>query len=273
MFGVTETVFALVVAQGLTTLAVGCAAAVVLRRFPAAAPVPLGEDRRLFRRFVLQSSAGSVLSPMRGLLGTMLLGGVAGPQQVAFLRVAQTPESAFASLTAPARLILLTEQTDDVERGRVDRAYRTLRNYVAGAGILLLVTVPALGLAMPWLLEVVFGDQAAPAADAARIFLVVAAIHVVCGWAKSFPVSIGRPELRLLAQGAEIAVLVPALLVLGSRYGATGAAVAFLLAAVAFAGVWSVLLVRLVRGRRSAAVPEAQTAAAAAAPRSRVSPT
>jgi O-antigen/teichoic acid export membrane protein len=113
----------------------------------------------------------------------------------------------------------------------------------------MVVVVPPLVWLMPTLVRLVYGDAAAPAADAARIFVFVAALQVVWSWAKSFPVSIGRPELRLLAQGTEIVVLVPALLVLGAAYGATGAAAAFLVAAGAFASIWIVLLFRLRRDR------------------------
>ena len=54
--------------------------------------------------------------------------------------------------------------------------------------------------------------------------LLAAVVQLVFGWTKSFPVSIGRPGLRTAAQVVEIVVLVPAVLVLGSLYGATGAA-------------------------------------------------
>src|SRR5205085_4873466 len=253
--GVREAVAALLGAQVRATGAIGAAALVALRRFPHAEARPLGEDRLPFRRFVIQSSLGSVLSPMRGLLGTLLLGIVAGPRQVSYLRIGQTPESAFASLSSPVRMILLTEQTHHVEQGRSDRAYRMLRRYVTGATLLMAAIVPPLLWLMPHLLRIAYGSKAAPATDAARIILLVAAIQVIWGWAKSFPVSIGRPALRLVAQGTEIAVLIPSLLVLGSLYGATGAAGGFLVAACAFAGVWVVLLVRLRREPRAGAKP------------------
>ena len=54
--------------------------------------------------------------------------------------------------------------------------------------------------------------------------LVAAALRLVWGWTKSFPVSIGRPGLRVIVQAIEIAVFVPLLLVFASRWGATGAA-------------------------------------------------
>src|SRR5262245_12360357 len=53
-FGVLETVAALVVAQGIATIAIGAAGVATLRRFPAARAVPLGEDRRDFKRFVVR---------------------------------------------------------------------------------------------------------------------------------------------------------------------------------------------------------------------------
>ena len=60
--------------------------------------------------------------------------------------------------------------------------------------------------------------------DAARIILVAAAIQLVFGWAKSFPTTIGRPRLRILAHGIETIVLIPLVLVLGESNGVTGAA-------------------------------------------------
>jgi O-antigen/teichoic acid export membrane protein len=243
--GVLATVAALVVAQALATAAVGVAALIALRRFPAAAEQELGPDRREFKRFVIRSSAGTLLSPLRGLLGTLLLGVVTTTRQVAYFRVGQVTEGAFAALSSPVRMILLAEQTDDVESGRDARVYVTLRRYMLGAGALMLVVVPTLALLMPTLIRVVYGRAALPAVPAARLFLLVGAIQVILGWTKSFAVSIGRPEVRLLAQGAELLVLLPALLVLGAGFGATGAAAAFLVAAVVLAAVWAFLMPRL----------------------------
>ena len=245
LIGVLATVAALVVAQALATAAVCVAALIALRRFPAAEEQELGPDRREFKRFVIRSSAGTLLSPLRGLLGTLLLGVVTTPRQVAFFRIGQVSEGAFAALSSPVRMILLAEQTDDVESGRDERVYSTIRRYMVGAGALMLVVVPLLALLMPTLIRVVYGRAALPAVPAARLFLLVGAIQVILGWTKSFAVSIGRPELRLLAQGAELVVLLPVLLVLGAAFGATGAAAAFLVAAVVLAAVWTFLLPRL----------------------------
>ena len=70
------------------------------------------------------------------------------------------------------------------------------------------------------------------------------------GRAKSFPVSIGRPGLRLLTAGIETAILLPLVLVLGLEWGATGAAVALLVSSLAYALAWFVLYLRISRERQ-----------------------
>ena len=111
---------------------------------------------------------------------------------------------------------------------------------------------------MPWLVRVVLGTDYVPATDAARILLLAAALRLVLGWTKSFPVSIGKPGLRIVAHAVEIAVLLPLIVILGSRWGATGGAVAVLLATAAFAVAWAVLLFRLRREHRGARLSDAE---------------
>ena len=81
--------------------------------------------------------------------------------------------------------------------------------------------------------------------------LLAAALQLVWGWTKSFPVSIGRPGLRVIVQSIEIAVFVPLLLVFASRWGATGAAGAMLVSTVVFCAVWTGMLLRLAGSHRS----------------------
>ena len=256
-FGVTEAVVGVVVAQVAASAAVGVAASRTLRRFPGAEPEPLGRDAGPIRGFVARSSVGTGLTSVRTWLGTLLLGAVSTTAQAGYFRIAQAPHVAFATLSGPARLVLLTEQTRDFERGRVDLVYRSLRRYIAWTAALMAVALVPLWALMPTLVRLVFGAEALPAVDPARLILVAAAVQLVWGWTKSFPVSIGRPGLRILAQAVEIAVLVPTLFVLGDRYGATGAAGAVLIATGAFAAVWALLLVRL---RREAAAVGISTA-------------
>jgi O-antigen/teichoic acid export membrane protein len=183
-----------------------------------------------------------------GSIPTLLVGGVSSTAQAGYFRIAQTPLAAFASLSSPVRLILLTEQTRDFERGDSARFWGLLRRYVVATATLTAIVLPPLLLVMPALIRLVFGKQSAPAGDAARLMLVAAALQLVWGWTKSFPVSIGRPQLRIAAHCVELVVLVPLLVVFASEWGATGAAGAVLCSTCAFCAFWTVMLLRVRRG-------------------------
>src|SRR5262249_25563171 len=198
-------------------------------------------DRRDVRRFVLSSTVSSSLTSARGTLGTALMPVVAPIDQAAYFRNAQAPATGFAALSSPARLVLLTEQTRDFEAGLHDRMYSMLRRYIAGTTGLMLLAVPVLWLLMPWLMGLFYGPEFREhATTPARLVLVAAALQLIWGWTKSFPVSIGRPGLRIVAQSVEIAVFVPLLLVLASEWGATGGAAAMVASTAVFCGLWSV---------------------------------
>lgn len=229
---------AIVVAQAASSASVCALALAVFRRYPRVTGVPLGDDAGEIRNFAVQSTISSGLTSVRTSIPTVLIGVVASSNQVANFRAAQAPSTAFASLSAPARLVLLAEQTRDVEHGRIDRAYRLLRRYILATVALGIVITPVLWIAMPTLIRWVYKAKYVPAANAFRVMLLAAVVQLVFAWTKSFPVSIGKPGLRTVGQLVEIAVLVPAVLVLGDRYGATGAASGVLLGAVALGLFW-----------------------------------
>jgi O-antigen/teichoic acid export membrane protein len=244
-YGVVEALLAMVVAQLVATAVVSVVGHIALGRFPHAPPRPLGEDVPGIRSFVLQSSLATGVISLRTTLVPVLLGVVAGPTQVGLFRIAQTPQTGLAAASSPARLVLLTEQTRDWEGGRHVSVLDGIRKYTLGAGAIMLVAVPVFFLAMPWLVETVFGGEYAGAVDAARIILLAAAIQFAIGWTKSLPVTIGRPQLRILTHGLETLAVVPLVVALGAEWGATGAAVAVLVSTVVFAVAWAVVLARL----------------------------
>jgi O-antigen/teichoic acid export membrane protein len=259
-FGVTATFVALCAGQVLATATAGVAGLLALRRFPHAAPRALGDDRREIVSFVLQSSVATGVISLRGALAPVLLGVVAGTTQVGYYRVALAPQSGFSAASAPVRLVLLTEQTRDWEHGKPSSVFRSLRRYSLGAAAVAAVALPVFLLAMPWLVRVVFGSEYLPAVDAARIVLVAAAILLVLGWTKSLPTTIGRPRLRIVTHGLEAIVMLPLVVVLGDRWGVTGAAVAMLVSTLVFAAAWLVVLGRLraeVRAGRGVGAPTA----------------
>jgi|SRR5581483_7506633 len=246
-FGVTEAILGLVLGQAAASLCVGGAALAVFRRLPASPPEPLGEDRPEIVRFVVQSSIATGMVSLRGSIVPLLLGVVTTDKQVGYFRAAQAPQTGLAALSSPIRLIMLTEQTRDWEAGSRDTVFAGIRRFSIGAAVLMAVTVPPVYVFMPDLVRVFLGRDFVPASDAARLILLAGAIQLVIAWTKSFPVSIGRPGLRILTHGIETLVVIPLALVFGDHWGATGAAAAILIATCAFTAVWLAALVQIRR--------------------------
>jgi O-antigen/teichoic acid export membrane protein len=251
--GVSETIAAILVAQALATAAVTVVGVKAFRRFPAAPSESLAADSEGLRAFVLQSSAATGLLSVRTALAPLLLGVVAGPVQVGLFRIAQAPQAGYAALSSPVRMIMLTEQTRDWERGEIARVLLGVRRYTRVAAALTVAALLPLLLLMPNLVEIVFGAKYLGAVDAARLVLVAASIQLVLGWTKSFPVSIGRPNLRLITHGAETVVLIPLVVVFGREWGATGAALAVVVSTAVFAAVWAIVYARVSRSSLSLA--------------------
>ena len=246
-YGLTQTIAAIVVAQVLATAAVLGAGWAAFRRNPRVAAVPIGEERPEITRFVMQSTLATGVVALRGTLSPLLLGVVSSPNQVGYFRVAQAPQQGFAALSAPARLVLLTEQTRAWERGTRESVFAGVRRYSLGAAAAVLVAVPLLLWLAPDLVRLFFTSKNVGATDALRLIVVAGALQFVFGWTKSFPVSIGRPKLRIWAHGLETLVLIPLVVVLGSAWGATGAAGAVLASTVAFIAFWTALFLRIRR--------------------------
>jgi O-antigen/teichoic acid export membrane protein len=256
-YGIWQAVLGMLVAQALAIVGISWAGLAAFRRFPAARAEPLAEDRREIRDFVVQSSIATGVVSLRSTLAPLLLGLTASEAQVGDFRLAQTPQTTMASLSAPFRMILLAEQTRDWERGRHDVVFRGVRLYTLAALGLCLVALPPLMWAIPSLLRLLKPEWL-PATNPVRVMLIAAGVQLVVGWTKSFPVTIGRPGLRILAHGIESGVLIPLVVVLGGIWGATGASFGVLASSLAFALTWAFLYARIRlehRGPAPARVP------------------
>lgn len=252
-WGVTAAVVGVVLAQALTTASILGLGLWGLRRFPSARPVPLGEDRGPLVRFVAQSAAYTGLISVRTWVAPLTLGIVRSSRSVGLFRAAQMPQTGLAALSSPLRMILLSEQTRDWEHGRPQVVLAAIRRYVKGAAAIAAVAIVPLLLLLPWLVRVVLGARYLPAVPAARLIVVAGAIQLVLSWTKTFPVTIGRPGLRLVAHGVETAVMLPLIVVFGREWGVTGAGAAVLVSTVAFAVTWGAILLRLRGGGLSSA--------------------
>jgi O-antigen/teichoic acid export membrane protein len=244
-FGVAQAIGGVLVAQLLATASVAVAGRNAFARFPSAPARPLAEDRRAILSFVAQSSAATGVVSLRGGLAPLLLGAVTGTTQVGLFRVAQAPQTTFGALSSPARMVLLTEQTRDWERGHQAVVLRGVRRYSLVAFVLSLVVVPPLLVWVPDLIRLVNGARYLGATGAARLFVLTAAVQLVVGWSKSFAVTIGRPGLRIWTHGLEALVVLPLVVALGAEWGATGAAGGVLAGACVFAVAWAVIFLRM----------------------------
>ncbi len=244
-YGLVEAVVGVLVAQLVATASVGIVGRIAFRRFPVEPVRALGDDRKEILSFVVQSSAASGVLSLRGGLAPLLLGAVTSTTQVGLFKVAQAPQSGFQALSAPARMVLLTEQTREWERGRQAEVLKQVRRYSLAALAICVPTVPLLLVFIPTLIRWINGPDYVGAAGAARIFVITAAVQLVFGWTKSFPVTIGKPNLRLWTHALETAVVLPLVVVLGDVWGAAGAAGAILAGMCVFALVWAIVFLRI----------------------------
>ena len=259
--GLTATIAAIVAAQAVATAAIDVAGWIAYRRFPRAAAAPLGPERGDVLSFVGQSSVASAVTSLTTPLAILVLGRVASTTQVAWFRAALSPQAAFAALSSPARLILLTEQTRDWERGTRNAVFAGIRRYTLAGAALVLLALPFLLVFTPQLVRLLFSAKNQGAVDATRLVVVAGALRLVYGWTKSFPVSIGRPGLRIWTHGLEMLVLVPLTGILGAAWGATGAAGAVLASSAAYCAYWTLLYLRIRREPEPAAPPAEVVAA------------
>ena len=247
-WGVTAAVVGVVAAQAITTASILALGIWGLRRFPSVRPVPLGDDRRPLVRFVAQSAAYTGLISVRTWVAPLTLGIVRSSRSVGLFRAAQMPQTGLGGA-------LLAAADDPAQRADARLGARPPAGRARGDPALREGSIgdrcdrrsfPLL-LLLPWLVRVVLGARYLPAVPAARLIVVAGAIQLVLSWTKTFPVTIGRPGLRLVAHGVETVVMLPLIVVFGKEWGVTGAGAAVLVSTVAFAATWAAILVRLRR--------------------------
>ena len=221
--GVTEALVAIVIAQTISTIVIS----VVGARRAASVPGRAREGARRGRAgrsasFVLQSSIATGVISLRTTLIPLILGVVSGTTQVGLFRIATTPQTGLAAASSPARLVLLTEQTRDWEKGARSSVLAGVRSYSKWAGAIMVVAVPVFFVAMPWLVGSSSARSTTAPSTRRGSILLAAAIHFALGWTKSLPVTIGRPRLRIVTHGLETIVAIPLVARARCRMGRDG---------------------------------------------------
>src|SRR5262249_25311058 len=130
--GLNATLAAMVVAQVIATTAISAAGWASSRRFPQQASVSLADERRDILSFVGQSTAATAVISLTAPLSLLVLGRVSTTTEVTYFRAAMSPQQAFAVVSAPARLILLTQQTSDWQRSTRDAGTAGIQRHIRG---------------------------------------------------------------------------------------------------------------------------------------------
>jgi O-antigen/teichoic acid export membrane protein len=178
----------------------------------------------------------SALALRRGAV-SIVLGNAAGARAVGIFDVSMFPVSVADIASAPVKLSLLPEQARLAASGETEVLRQSVRWYTIVA---LAVGVPgavAGWFLLPWLIGTFYSDAFAAAVGPARVLLIAALISLVMGWAKIFPVAVGRPQARTLITLAELAALV-VLMVTLRGHGAMGAAISVTGAMAIGAAAW-----------------------------------
>jgi O-antigen/teichoic acid export membrane protein len=199
---------------------------------------------RLLLPFSVYSSLTTSVTTANAQLVPIILGRAAGTASVGIYSVALLPMTVAAVVSAPLRLTLFREQAKLAAEGKHAILRQSIRGYTA-IGLVLGIPSAVVGwFALPWLLRTMYSDDFASATEAARVLLVGAVAHLAIGWAKTLPAAIGRPRVRALVSGGELALTV-ALLAWLAGHGPSGAAAAVSVTAVVVAVTWWLLSDRL----------------------------
>ena len=174
---------------------------------------PLGDDGRDVRRFVIQSTIASSLTSLRGVARHDADRIARAVPQAGYFRNAQAP------LTGVRRAQLARAARAARRADRGLRARATATRVLAAAAPLHRRHDARDGRrrarsggpdAVADAASSTRDEFRVHATDAARLVLLVGALQLVFGWTKTLPVTIGRPGLRILTHGIEVAVFVPA---------------------------------------------------------------
>jgi O-antigen/teichoic acid export membrane protein len=196
--------------------------------------------------FGFHSSLSTTLFSGRELMIPILLGSLAGPTAVGLFRVALLPVFAAGVASAPVRMLLLPEQTKLAASARYETLWRSIRAHTLAGLALGLPAAVAGWFALDLVIPLLYSEEFRGAVDPSRILLIAAVAHFACGWWKTLPTAVGRPELRTLVAGSSFVVTIALLALLGGR-GSEGAALAFSVAAVVTGIAWLVLARVLLR--------------------------
>lgn len=189
---------------------------------------PFGRVYRQLLSYGLRSYSGDVLAVASGQLDKIIVVSLLSPVSMGLYTVAFSLARMLVVFQTAVASVLLPKMIDrpvDEVRLLLGRAVRvsTLVTFAAALGLMLVG---------PQLIALFYGDAFE---GAALVFQILAVDSVLGGLALLLAqifYALGRPELMIFRHAASLAVTVPGMLILGSRYGIAGVAAAVLLESV-----------------------------------------
>ena len=171
-------------------------------------------------RYSLRAHFGQAGSELNVYLDQVLLSLLLPFRSVGMYGVGANTAAAVGGISGSLLPIVqpLVQRSPEVQRRR------TSLILVAAGTTILGVIVIALFVPMPWLIQLVYGPEFAPAVTVARILLVAVWLDAVGSLSGAVLFGINRPGLTSWAAGISIGVGVAALLLLVPRFGIEGAA-------------------------------------------------
>jgi O-antigen/teichoic acid export membrane protein len=218
------------------------------RLWPARADARLSLLRphlRLLLKFMGQTALRATLK-MNRHLDTLVIGHFRSPAEVAYYRVARRLATAFEDLSNPFYFAIFPELSRVWAKTRSEFPRVVTRT----AFTALKVTLPATALMIllaPVLVHGLMGAAFEPAVAPFRFLMIGIGVAVATFWGTPVALSSGRPGLATSAVAFGVLTNITLLLILVPAYGATGAAVATIGGAVAYAGVVGAFLPSLLK--------------------------
>jgi O-antigen/teichoic acid export membrane protein len=198
-------------------------------------------------KFMGQTALRATLK-MNRHLDTLVIGHFRSPAEVAYYRVARRLATALEDLSNPFYFAIFPELSRVWTKTRSEFPRVVARTAIATLKVALPGTVLMILLA-PAVVRGLMGAVFEPAVTPFRFLLIGVGVAVATFWGTPTALSSGRPGLATAAVALGVLTNVALLLLLVPAYGATGAAIATIGGAVAYAGVVGVLLPSMLRQR------------------------
>ena len=195
---------------------------------------------RLLLKFMGQTALRATLK-MNRHLDALVIGHFQSPTEVAYYRVARRLATALEDLANPFYFAIFPELSRTWAKARSEfprivarTAITTLKVTLPGTALMVLLA--------PVLVRGLMGAAFGPAVAPFRLLVIGVGVAVATFWGTPAALSSGRPGLATGAVALGVLTNVTLLLLLVPAHGATGAAVASIGGAVAYAGVIGSLL-------------------------------